>query len=75
MTTTEFGLLQFSGRNRRRVPYEAQNCGRVCTYDLDGQADVLERYISHLWWKTDAGSKWMIQARLSAGYLVKPVAL
>ena len=60
LTATEFELLSFFMRNRRRVLAKAQILDRVWQYDFGGQVNVVELYVSYLRRKIDAGRPPMI---------------
>ena len=72
LTATEFELLRFLMRNPRRVLSKPQILDRVWHYDFDGQANVVELYISYLRKKIDAGRPAMIHTVRGAGYVLKP---
>ncbi|WP_153502670.1 response regulator transcription factor [Cumulibacter manganitolerans] len=72
LTATEFELLRFMMRNRKRVLSKAQILDRVWNYDFGGQANVVELYISYLRKKIDAGRAPMIHTMRGAGYVLKP---
>lgn len=72
LTATEFELLRFMMRNRKRVLSKAQILDRVWNYDFGGQANVVELYISYLRKKIDAGRTPMIHTMRGAGYVLKP---
>lgn len=72
LTATEFELLRFMMRNRKRVLSKAQILDRVWNYDFGGQANVVELYISYLRKKIDVGRAPMIHTMRGAGYVLKP---
>ena len=72
LTATEFELLRYLMRNRKRVLSKAQILDRVWNYDFGGQANVVELYISYLRKKVDAGRAPMIHTMRGAGYVLKP---
>ena len=72
LTATEFELLRYLMRNRKRVLSKAQILDRVWNYDFGGQANVVELYISYLRKKIDAGRAPMIHTMRGAGYVLKP---
>ena len=72
LTATEFELLRYLMRNRKRVVSKAQILDRVWNYDFGGQANVVELYISYLRKKIDAGRAPMIHTMRGAGYVLKP---
>ena len=72
LTATEFELLRYLMRNPRRVLSKVQILDRVWNYDVGGQANVVELYISYLRKKIDAGRNPMIHTRRGVGYVLKP---
>jgi len=72
LTATEFELLRYLMRNPKRVLSKAQILDRVWNYDFDGQANVVELYISYLRKKIDAGRDPMIHTMRGVGYVLKP---
>ena len=72
LTATEFELLRYLMRNPKRVLSKAQILDRVWNYDFGGQANVVERYISYLRKKIDAGRSPMIHTMRGVGYVLKP---
>ncbi|MGI8329805.1 response regulator transcription factor [Actinomadura scrupuli] len=71
LTPTEFELLCFLMRNRRRVLSKAQILDHVWSYDFGGQAHVVELYISYLRKKIDAGRSPMIHTVRGVGYTLR----
>ena len=72
LTATEFELLRFLMRNPRRVLSKAQILDHVWEYDWNGDAAIVESYISYLRKKIDAGRAPMIHTMRGAGYVLKP---
>ena len=54
LTATEYKLLRYLMLNARRVLSKAQILDHVWSYDFDGDAGVVETYISYLRKKVDA---------------------
>ncbi|WP_194948730.1 response regulator transcription factor [Actinomyces trachealis] len=73
LTATEFELLRYLMRNPRRVLSKTQILDRVWNYDFDGQANIVELYISYLRRKIDKGREPMIHTVRGVGYVLKPV--
>ena len=57
LTATEYRLLRYLMLNPRRVLTRAQLLEHVWDYDFNGDARVLETYVSYLRKKLDAGEK------------------
>jgi two-component system OmpR family response regulator len=72
LTATEFELLRFLMRNPRQLLSKAQILPQVWDYDFDGNAHVVELYISYLRKKIDAGRTPMIHTSRGIGYMTKP---
>ncbi len=72
LTATEFELLRFLMRNPRRVLSKAQILDRVWNYDIGGQVNVVELYISYLRKKVDAGRRPMIHTIARRGVRAAP---
>jgi two-component system, OmpR family, response regulator len=72
LTATEFELLRYLMENARRVLSKGQILDNVWDYDFDGQANIVELYISYLRKKIDAGREPMIHTVRGAGYVLKP---
>ena len=53
LSPTEFKLLRFLMRHREQVVSKAQILDHVWEYDFDGNASVVENYISYLRKKLD----------------------
>jgi two-component system OmpR family response regulator len=71
LSDTEFRLLRFLLANPRRVLTRAQILDHVWDYDFDGDARVLETYISYLRKKIDAGEPPLIQTIRGVGYALR----
>jgi two-component system OmpR family response regulator len=74
LTGTEFRLLHFLMRNPRRVLTRQQILDHVWEYDFDGDARVLETYISYLRKKIDLDEEPLIQTVRGIGYALRPKA-
>lgn len=72
LTATEFDLLRYLMTNPRRVLSKAQILDRVWRYDFDGNANIVELYISYLRRKIDVGRQPMIHTVRGVGYVLKP---
>jgi two-component system OmpR family response regulator len=72
LTATEFKLLRYLMRNARRVVSKAQILDHVWHYDFDGDANVVETYVSYLRRKIDRpGSPSLIRTLRGAGYSLR----
>jgi two-component system OmpR family response regulator len=71
LTDTEFRLLRFLLSNPRRVLTRPQLLDHVWQYDFDGDARVLETYISYLRKKVDAGAPPLIHTVRGVGYALR----
>ncbi len=72
LTATEFRLLHYFMLNPRRVLTRQQILDHVWEYDFDGDARVLETYISYLRKKVDADDDPLIQTVRGIGYALRP---
>ena len=72
LTATEFELLRFLMRNPRRVLSKALILDRVWNYDFDGNANVVEIYISYLRKKIDTLGPRLIHTVRGVGYSLRP---
>jgi len=71
LTTTEFNLLRYLLINARRVLSKSQILDHVWQYDFDGDANVVETYISYLRKKIDRFDPPLIQTIRGAGYSLR----
>jgi two-component system OmpR family response regulator len=71
LTATEYRLLRFLMMNPRRVLTRAQLLDRVWNYDFNGDARVLETYISYLRKKVDAEGPPLIHTVRGVGYSLR----
>lgn len=71
LTPTEFKLLRYLMLNPRRVVSKTQILDHVWQYDFDGNANVVENYISYLRKKVDAGGPPLIHTVRGVGYCLR----
>ncbi len=71
LTATEFRLLRYLMLNPRRVLTRAQLLDHVWNYDFDGDARVLETYISYLRKKVDVHGPPLIHTVRGVGYALR----
>jgi two-component system OmpR family response regulator len=76
LTPTEFKLLRYLMHNARRVLSKAQILDHVWEYDFDGDANVVETYVSYLRKKLDPCGPPLIHTVRGVGYTLRlpPVA-
>ncbi|MCZ4142541.1 DNA-binding response regulator, partial [Escherichia coli] len=74
LTATEFDLLSYLMSNARRVVSKSQILDNVWHYDFDGQAHLVELYISYLRKKVAVDAEPMIHTVRGVGYVLKPAA-
>jgi two-component system OmpR family response regulator len=72
LTPTEFKLLHYLMLNAGRVVSKAQILDRVWQYDFDGNANVVEIYISYLRRKVDSLGPHLIHTVRGVGYCLRP---
>lgn len=72
LTATEFSLLEYLMENPKHVLSKAQILERVWNYDFDGNANVVEIYVSYLRKKLDALGDPMIHTLRGVGYSIRP---
>ncbi len=70
-TPTEFKLLRFLLLNARRVLSKTQILDHVWNYDFDGDANVVETYISYLRKKVDFVEPRLIHTVRGVGYTLR----
>ena len=75
LTPTEYKLLRYLMLNPRRVLSKAQILDHVWEYDFDGDANVVETYISYLRKKIDPLGPPLIHTVRGVGYSLRPPAL
>ena len=72
LSPTEFKLLRFLLLNPNRVLSKAQILDHVWEYDFNGDAGIVESYISYLRRKLDPlTTEPLIQTKRGFGYLLK----
>jgi two-component system OmpR family response regulator len=71
LTATEFNLLRYFMLNPRRVLSKAQILDHVWQYDFDGDANVVETYVSYLRKKIDRLGPPLIQTVRLVGYSLR----
>jgi two-component system OmpR family response regulator len=72
LTPTEFKLLHYLLLNSGRVVSKSQILDRVWNYDFDGNANVVEIYISYLRRKIDSLGPPLIHTVRGVGYTLRP---
>jgi two-component system OmpR family response regulator len=72
LTPTEFKLLHYLLLNAGRVVSKSQILDRVWNYDFDGNANVVEIYISYLRRKIDSLGPTLIHTVRGVGYTLRP---
>jgi len=72
LSPTEFNLLRYLMVNAGRVLSKAQILDHVWSYDFDGDANIVESYISYLRRKLDDGSEPIIHTVRGVGYVLRP---
>ncbi|WP_026554932.1 response regulator transcription factor [Arthrobacter sp. 35W] len=72
LTATQWELLRYLMENARRVVSRPQILDQVWHYDFNGQANIVELYISYLRKKIDVGRTPMIHTVRGVGYVLKP---
>jgi two-component system, OmpR family, response regulator len=71
LTPTEFRLLRYLMLNPRRVLSKFQILDHVWDYDFDGDAHVVENYISYLRKRVDAHGPPLIHTVRGVGYCLR----
>jgi two-component system OmpR family response regulator len=72
LSPTEFNLLRYLMVNAGRVLSKAQILDHVWSYDFDGEANIVESYVSYLRRKLDAGAEPLIHTVRGVGYVLRP---
>ena len=72
LSPTEFNLLRYLMVNAGRVLSKAQILDHVWSYDFDGDANIVESYISYLRRKVDDGDEPLIHTVRGVGYVLRP---
>jgi two-component system OmpR family response regulator len=73
LTATEYKLLRYLLANPRRVLSKAQILDHVWQYDFDGDANVVETYVSYLRRKLDPLGPPLIHTVRGVGYSLRQV--
>ena len=71
LTATEFELLRYLMRNERVVLSKAQILDHVWNYDFNGEANVVESYISYLRRKIDTTDPRLLHTIRGVGYTLR----
>jgi two-component system OmpR family response regulator len=71
LSPTEFKLLRYLMLNPNRVLSKAQILDHVWAYDFNGEAGIVESYISYLRRKIDAIDPPLIHTRRGVGYVLR----
>ncbi len=71
LTATEFNLLRFFMRNPRQVLSKSQILDNVWHYDFDGDASVVETYVSYLRRKLEKHGPSLIHTVRLVGYIMR----
>jgi two-component system OmpR family response regulator len=72
LSPTEFNLLRYLMVNAGRVVSKSQILDHVWSYDFDGDANIVESYISYLRRKLDDGGEPLIHTVRGVGYVLRP---
>lgn len=71
LTPTEFNLLRLFMRNPNRVLSKGVILDRVWDYSFDGEASIVESYMSYLRRKVDTGQPRLLHTVRGVGYVLK----
>jgi two-component system OmpR family response regulator len=71
LSPTEFKLLRYLLLNRERVVSKSQILDHVWQYDFDGNASVVENYVSYLRKKVDEGHPPLLHTVRGFGYVLR----
>ncbi len=71
LSPTEFKLLRYLMLNPNRVLSKAQILDHVWAYDFNGEAGIVESYISYLRRKVDVEDPPLIHTRRGVGYVLR----
>jgi two-component system OmpR family response regulator len=72
LSPTEFKLLRYLMQNPNRVLSKAQILDHVWEYDFNGDAGIVESYVSYLRRKLDQhSSEPLIQTKRGFGYMLR----
>jgi two-component system, OmpR family, response regulator len=72
LSPTEFNLLRYLMINAGRVVSKSQILDHVWSYDFDGDANIVESYISYLRRKLHDGGDPLIHTVRGIGYVLRP---
>jgi two-component system OmpR family response regulator len=72
LSPTEFNLLRYLMANAGRVLSKAQILDHVWSYDFDGDANIVESYVSYLRRKLDVDAEPLIHTVRGIGYVLRP---
>jgi len=72
LSPTEFNLLRYLMVNAGRVLSKSQILDHVWSYDFDGDANIVESYVSYLRRKLDDGNEPLIHTVRGIGYVLRP---
>jgi len=73
LSPTEFRLLRYLLVNQGRVLSKTQILDHVWQYDFDGDASIVETYVSYLRKKVDRQEPRLIRTARGFGYSIRPV--
>jgi two-component system OmpR family response regulator len=71
LSPTEYKLLRYFLQNPQRVLSKAQILDHVWHYDFDGEANVVESYVSYLRRKIDTTQPRLLHTIRSVGYVLR----
>jgi len=71
LSPTEFNLLRYLMVNAGRVLSKSQILDHVWSYDFDGDANIVESYVSYLRRKLDDGDEPLIHTVRGVGYVLR----
>ncbi len=71
LSPTEFKLLRYLMLNPNRVLSKAQILDHVWAYDFNGEAGIVESYISYLRRKIDVEEPALIHTKRGVGYVLR----
>jgi two-component system OmpR family response regulator len=71
LSPTEFKLLRYLMMNPNRVLSKAQILDHVWAYDFNGEAGIVESYISYLRRKVDDVEPPLIHTKRGVGYVLR----
>ena len=71
LSPTEFKLLRYFMQNAGRVLSKAQILDHVWHYDFNGEANVVESYVSYLRRKVDTSEPRLLHTLRGVGYVLR----